>query len=591
MKVLGISAFVHDSAAALVIDNQIIAAAEEERFNRQKHTGVFPGQAIQYCLDVAGLEPSQLDKIAFYLAARPDFPQSYIDVYKVLASWVMKHSFVLKNGINHLMKEPCSIFRVLNDSSGYTSSIAKWGKVVRKELKLESKSHPILVGVPHHLCHIGSSYLISGIKNAAILVADQRGEYNATTLAIGKEGTVKILNSIDLPDSLGSFYGLITAYLGFRALSGEGKAMGLSSYGQPNYIDEFRRFLQLKPDGLYKLNTDYIDFSTGAFAGFFPEALISELGGPRDPANELEQRHSDIAKSLQLRLEEALFSLCEYIQRRENFDRLCLSGGNALNSAAYGRSVCEFTGLKNVYVPPAPGDAGTALGSAVWTVAQSTSNRNFKLKSPYLGPEFDELDCRKALENVNLPFTRFENVSEIGAKVLSEDKIIGWFQGRLEFGPRALGNRSILASPTKIETRDRLNELKGRELWRPLAPSFLDHRVVDYFVHYCESPYMSFVIPVRPEMINRVPGCVHVDGTARLQTVDYDSNPKYWKLISEFEKITGIPCVLNTSFNSRGEPIVCTPQNAVQSFLNMKLDYLFLGDYVSARNETDLEIL
>jgi len=229
MKVLGISAFVHDSAAALVIDNQIIAAAEEERFNRQKHTGVFPGQAIQYCLDVAGLEPSQLDKIAFYLAARPDFPQSYIDVYKVLASWVMKHSFVLKNGINHLMKEPCSIFRVLNDSSGYTSSIAKWGKVVRKELKLESKSHPILVGVPHHLCHIGSSYLISGIKNAAILVADQRGEYNATTLAIGKEGTVKILNSIDLPDSLGSFYGLITAYLGFRALSGEGKAMGLSS--------------------------------------------------------------------------------------------------------------------------------------------------------------------------------------------------------------------------------------------------------------------------------------------------------------------------------------------------------------------------
>jgi carbamoyltransferase len=591
MKVLGISAFAHDSAAAIVIDNEIVASAEEERFNRKKHTGEFPRQAIHYCLNEAGIETNQLDKITFFLNARPDFPQSHIDVYKVVGLWAIKHTHAFKNGFLSALKNPKSLENMLNNSTGIINSITNWGKIVRRELGLDKKYSPELIGVPHHKCHIGSSFMISGYKNAAILIADQRGELDASTLAFGNNQHVDILKSITLPDSLGSLYGLFTSYLGFRALSGEGKVMGLSSYGEPRYINEFNRYLELQSDGLYKLNTNYIDFAIGAFAHFFPEDLIEELGDPRNSASELEQNHYDIAKSLQMRLEEALFSLCEYIRARQDFDRLCLSGGIALNSAANGRIARELFGIQEVYVPPAPGDAGTALGSAVWTAAQSSNNGYFKLESPYLGPGFRDADCKKALDDTNLPYKRFDNISKIGAKVLNQDKIIAWFQGRMEFGPRALGNRSILANPKRIETRDRLNELKGRELWRPLAPSFLQNKVNEYFTHNCKSPFMSFVVPVRPEMINKIPACVHVDGTARLQTVEYSSNPKYWELIKEFEELTGLPCVINTSFNIRGEPIVCNPQDAVQSFLKMNLDYLFLGDYVTAKDATAIESL
>jgi carbamoyltransferase len=591
MKVLGISAFAHDSAAAIVVGDEIIAAAEEERFNRKKHTGEFPRHAIQYCLDEAGIEANHLDKIAFFLNARPDFPQNYIDVYKVVGLWALKHSHAFKNGFMHAINSPKSLANILDNSSGTMNSIANWGKIVRIELELENNHSPELIGVPHHKCHIGSSFMISGYQDAAILIADQRGELDATTLAFGNNQHVDILKSIALPDSLGSLYGLITSYLGFRALSGEGKVMGLSSYGEPHYIDEFNRYLEQLPDGLYKLNTEYIDFSIGAFAHFFPEKLIKELGYPRDPAGELEENHSDIAKSLQIRLEEALLSLCEYIRTQRDYDRICLSGGIALNSAANGRIACELFNIDEVYVPPAPGDAGTALGSAVWTAAQSINNGDYKLDSPYLGPGFQYTDYKNALDDAGLPYKRFDNVCKIGAKVLNEDMIIAWFQGRMEFGPRALGNRSILANPKRTETRDRLNELKGRELWRPLAPSFLQNRVSEYFTHDCKSPYMSFVVPVRPEMREKIPGCVHVDGTARLQTVEYSSNPKYWGLLKEFEALTGLPCVINTSFNRRGEPIVCSPTNAVQSFMNMNLDFLILGDFIASKDAAALESL
>lgn len=591
MKVLGISAFVHDSAAAVVVDNEIVACAEEERFNRIKHTGDFPRQAVHYCLNEAGIESTQLDKIAFFVNARPDFPQSYIDVYKVVGLWTIRHTHAFKNGLLCGLRNPRSVSNLLGNSSGSMSSIANWGKIVRRELGIDVNHSPELIGVPHHRCHIGSSFMISGYKNAAILIADQRGELEASTLAIGDNQHVEILKRINLPDSLGSLYGLFTSYLGFKALSGEGKVMGLSSYGEPRYMNEFNRYLELHSDGSYRLNTDYVDFTIGAFANFFPDKLIQELGDPRDVAAELEQNHYDIARSLQVRLEEALFSLCEYIRTYQDYDRLCLSGGIALNSAANGRIASELPGIKEVFVPPAPGDAGTALGSAVWISAQATENFNIKLESPYLGPDFRDADYKKALENANLPYKRVDNVSKLAAELLNEDQIIAWFQGRMEFGPRALGNRSILANPKRTETRDRLNELKGRELWRPLAPSFLGSRVSDYFTHNCKSPYMSFVLPVRPEMIYKIPACVHVDGTARLQTVEYDLNPKYWTLIKQFEELTGLPCVINTSFNMRGEPIVCSPQDAVRSFLKMNLDYLILGDYVTAKDHAAMDSL
>ncbi len=579
MNVLGFSAFVHDSAAAVVKDGQVIAAAEEERFNREKHTSHFPKQAIYYCLGEAGLDPNELDAIAFYFDLSPNFFKAAGSGLKISLLWMINHTVFLKNALFQAKRNPSTHFRNPN----YLSSLFKWGEIVRRELMLKRQDRPTLIGVPHHLAHIGGSYQISGFEDASILIADQRGEWTTTTLAEGRDNQLNIFETIPLPHSLGSLYGAITAFLGFQALCDEGKVMGLSSYGQPRYRQAFNRFLDITPKGLFKLNLNYIDFALANWMERYPKALIQELGLPRKSDSELDERHSDIAKSLQCRLEETLLSLCGYLEQRSSTDKLCLGGGIGLNSVANGRIVSAMPSWCQVYVPPAPGDAGAALGAAVRVASHANGNARIELSTPYLGPAYSNEDCRKALDNAGFSFTQNLNVSETTAKLLNEGNIIGWYQGRMEFGPRALGNRSILADPRKVGTRDKVNILKGRELWRPLAPSVLAHKANEWFVEPGESPYMSFTKTVRSEKVDQIAACVHVDGTARFQTVRRESNPRYWKLLSDFERLTGVPCVLNTSFNCRGEPIVCTPQDAIKSFNKMGLDYLIMGDLVVAK--------
>jgi carbamoyltransferase len=591
MNVLGISSFFHDSAAAIVVGDQVIAAAEEERFTREKHTGRFPKCAIDYCLTESGLDPNELDIIALFIDISPNSLQALRQGLRISRFWLSANPFFIRRLLACGFEKPTSLIRPSRAIGSSAIQLFRWAKTTRRELNLKYTNKPILVGVPHHLAHIGGSYLISGFDDAAILVADQRGEYITTTLATGRGCKIDIIKTLSLPDSLGSLYGSITAFLGFLMLSDEGKVMGLSSYGHPQYEHTFQRFLPITDDGLFKLDTTYLDFSLTAQTGSFPSLLIQELGSVRNPGTPIDARHADIAKSLQNHLEEALLSLCRYLARKEETSNLCMAGGIGLNSVANGRIARQMVDWNQVFVPPSPGDPGSALGAAVWVASQSNGDLKIKFPGPYLGPAFSNADCQKALESSLLHFIRCMYVVDIAAQLLEKGKVLAWFQGRMEFGPRALGNRSILADPRRGETKDKINLIKGRELWRPLAPSILSNRVNEWFVESGDSPYMSFVKTVRPEKADRIAACVHVDGTARLQTVSFETNPLYYRLLRRFEQLTGVPVLLNTSFNRAGEPIVCTPLDAVRTFSKMDLDYLIIGDFIAAKQAIDIAIL
>ncbi|MGQ0571654.1 MAG: carbamoyltransferase family protein [Armatimonadota bacterium] len=590
MKVLGFSAFFHDSAAAVVADGRVVAAVEEERFNREPHTKRFPTHAIHYCLNQAGIAPDELDVIAFFLDVGPTPIRALGQAMLNTALWVRTNSSSARHALLWAKANPRALMRLYSPFREATVSTMRWPAIIRGELQLDRRARPALICVPHHLAHIGGSYLISGLPDAAIIVADGRGEWITTTLAVGHHNRLNIIKSIALPDSLGYVYGALTAFLGFRVGSDEGKVMGLSSYGQPRFDRAFTDFLKITHDGLFKVDTARIDYPLAWSAKYFPQRLIEDLGPARDPGEELAQRHADIAKSLQQQLERALFSLCHYLERRVEARRLCLSGGVALNSVANGRIAHESC-WREVYVPPAPGDAGAALGAAVWAAMQLDGELRITLPGPYLGPSYSEGECRSALDRAGLRYVRRADVAEVAARLLSEGAIVGWFQGRMEFGSRALGNRSILADPRSAQTRDRVNTLKGRELWRPLAPSMLVDDAYEWFVEPGESPYMSFVKTARPERAERIAACVHVDGTARVHTVRREANPRFVHLLESFGRLTGVPCVLNTSFNRRGEPIVCSPSDAASSFTAMGLDYLVIGDLVVAPNAEALDAL
>ncbi|MBI3998934.1 MAG: carbamoyltransferase [Armatimonadetes bacterium] len=584
MRVLGFSAFFHDSAAAIVEDGRVVAAAEEERFTREPHTKGFPSHAIRYCLSEAGIAPEELDVIAFFLDLGPTRLKGFGQALQNSLRWVRGNAPTARNALRWARGNPRTLLRLFAPFRESLAAAVRWSVIVRRELGLERRIGPVLVAVPHHLAHIGGSYLLSGFSDAAILIADGRGEWTTTTLAVGQDRELKILRTFSVPDSLGFFYGAITAFLGFRMLVDEGKVMGLSSYGQPRYDHAFEEFLRVTSDGLFTLNTGCVDYSLAWSARHFPDPLVRRLGPPRDPSEPLGERHADIARSLQLQLERALLSLCRYLEQSASSRRLCLSGGVALNSVANGRLAGESC-WHEVFVPPAPGDAGTALGAAVWAAAQSDRGVRITFPGPYLGPSFGDAEVRSALDGAGLPYVHHANVAGAAARLLSQGHVLGWFQGRMEFGPRALGNRSILADPRSAQVRDRVNTLKGRELWRPLAPSVLAEKAQEWFIEPVESPYMSFVKTVRREKADRIAACVHVDGTARVQTVQPGANPRYWHLLQNLERLTGVPCVLNTSFNRQGESIVCSPRDAVRNFLAMNLDYLVIGDYVAAREE------
>jgi carbamoyltransferase len=592
MDILGISAFYHDSAAALVRDGEVIAAAQEERFTRKKQDAGFPVQAIRFCLKAAGKTLEQIDHIVFYekpfvkferlletyLAFAPSGLRSFVTS---MPSWLKEKLF-----LKHSLKESCA------EHFGFRP-----GRLLFTE---------------HHQSHAAAAFYPSPFTEAAILCLDGVGEWATTSAWKGNQNKIEPLWEIRFPHSLGLLYSAITYYTGFKVNSGEYKIMGLAPYGKPKYVKTMLDHLvDIKPDGTMRLNMDYFDFATGLT---MTSPKFDELfgGPPRVPETTLTQKEMDLARSIQEITEDIMLKLARTIHAETGSDNLCLAGGVALNCVANGRVLREGP-FKNLWIQPAAGDAGGALGAAlaVWYEFQKsprTARPGDLMKGCYLGPTFSSDEIAAFLQSRNIP-ARLVPDDELFPWVagqLADEKVIGWFSGPMEFGPRALGARSIIGDPRSVKMQSIMNlKIKFRESFRPFAPSVLRERVADYFDLAVGSPYMLLVAPVKPErrmalstqqsglwgieLLNvpksDIPAVTHVDYSARVQTVHADTNPRYHRLIREFEKQTGCGVIVNTSFNVRGEPIVCTPEDALRCFLRTNIDTLVLENWVIEKSQ------
>lgn len=594
-KILGISAYYHDSAAALVVDGDIIAAAQEERFTRKKHDSTFPRNAISYVLDEAGLLVSDLDAIVFY-----DKP--LITFERILETY---HAFAPKGVSSFVTSMPVWVKEKL-----FTKSI------ILKELEaIEGKKFnkkPKLLFTEHHLSHAASAFYPSPFKKAAILTVDGVGEWATTTIGIGDGNSIKILKEIRFPHSLGLLYSAFTYYCGFRVNSGEYKLMGLAPYGQKGGVrmKEYKekiytKLLNLQNDGSFFLNMDYFGFATGLTMS--KDKKWHDLFGiPRRlPESELRSEYMDMALAIQEVTEEVLVALVKTARKLTHCDNLVMAGGVALNCVANAR--IEKEGIfKHMWIQPAADDAGGALGAAyagyyigLGRAREITNPESDDMKSVYLGPQFSEKEILNTIKRCAAPFVQYDNeeaLCEDVAELLAAGNVIGWFQGRMEWGPRALGNRSILGDPRNPAMQKKLNlKIKYREGFRPFAPSVLEEDLGMYFEMRHSSPYMLFTTPVKKERRvthntthtdiyerlysprSDIPTVTHLDYSARIQTVSKKTNEQYWKLINAFKEKTGCSVVVNTSFNVRGEPIVCTPLDAYLCFMNTEMDYLVMG--------------
>jgi carbamoyltransferase len=548
MNILGLAGFSHDAAAALLCNGQIVAAAEEERFNLVKHTPAFPRQAIAWCLKHAGLSLRDIDAVAFYA-------QPWQGIGKPLGQWIRglgdgTTSFAMRH----------EVLPLLLPNLGPSLSAAHIAAVVRRKHFIK-----------HHLAHAASAFFVSPFEEAAILSADRFGEQTSTLLARGTGNTITPLAKVMAPHSLGTLYMVITRYLGFPGTGDEGKVMGLAPYGRPRFQEHFDQWVRLTEDG-FEMETLVIRLP------FAPD-LIAALGPPRSPDEPLTERHADIAASLQRTLERALLHMLDRLYALTGATNLCLAGGVALNCVANAR-LAEEGPFRHVWVQPAANDAGTSLGAALWVHHMiDRQPRTWTMTDPYLGPAYDDDACRAALDARGIPHQHPDDLPTAAARLLAQGQILGWYQGRLEFGPRALGNRSILADPRQADAKDILNaRVKHRESFRPFAPAVLAERAAEYFRPSTLNPFMLFTHRVlQPKVI---PAVTHVDGTARVQTVSRDASPAFYDLIAAFERITGVPVLINTSFNVRGQPIVCTPDQAVATFLGTDLDALVLGPFL-----------
>jgi len=556
--VLGISCFYHDSAAALLKDGVIVAAGQEERFSRKRHDSDFPSRAIQYVLHEAGVKPDELDAVGFY--DKPllkferilstyvaTFPRSFNSFRKAMPVWLHEKLWV--------------------------------PSIIRKELK--PYKGPIYFA-EHHMSHAASCFLPSPFEEAAILTVDGVGEWATASFGVGKGTDVTMLKEIRFPHSLGLLYSAFTYYLGFKVNSAEYKVMGLAPYGKPVHFDRImKEMVHLKEDGSFKLDMKYFAYdhglrmTNGAFDEFFG-------GPPRKPETWMAEREFDIAASVQKVCEEVVLHMVRHLHEETGLTKLCMAGGVALNCVANGRVIRE-TPMKELWVQPAAGDAGGAVGVAHYLY--NTVHKQPRAKGwthAYLGPQFTDAEIAQYLDGAGAKYTTLsdQELPARVAKLVSESNVVGWFQGRMEFGPRALGGRSILADPRDPKMRDTLNmKIKFREGFRPFAPSVLLDKASEWFEIDCDSPYMLLVAQVR-EGRRTIPSVTHVDNSARLQTVTREEAPLYYDLIREFEKITGVPIVINTSFNVRGEPIVCTPHDAYLCFMRTNMDHLVLGHHL-----------
>lgn len=573
MLIVGISCYSHESSCAVVRDGEIVATIEEERLNRQKNTSRFPTLALQECLRIAGAAPADVDEFAF----------SFLP-------WRMLSG----NAAHFLRHLPASLNLLAPGTSAenelpYLRQFQLMLRLNREiERTLALRRAPRVRYIEHHLAHAASAFLPSPFEEAAILSMDGRGEDVTTMLARGSGNRIEVLGRRHVPHSLGHLYSAVTAHLGFRAFHDEWKVMGLSAYGSAALVRRFADLVRLEEDGTFSLDLRYFRFYTHGQKAWVSRRFIEEFGLPRAPGTSLEDRHCDLAFALQRVLEDVAVHIARALGRRTGSRKLCLAGGVALN-CLMNQALLERTEFDDLFVQPMAGDAGTALGAALsrhYDLASGDATRA-PFANAYLGPAFSDTRTESALTGAGLRYHRSEHVCREAAELLAAGKIIGWFQGRMEAGPRALGNRSILADPTLAGIKDRLNVvIKRRESFRPFAPSVLDDDADAYFElpKGVRSPFMNVMARVRADQRAALPAVTHVDGSARVHTVTYDSNPRYWELISCFRRLRGVPVVLNTSFNEQ-EPIVCTPEEAIDCYLRSKLDALVLGDFVVIRDD------
>jgi carbamoyltransferase len=569
MYTLGINAAFHDSAACLVKDGQLLAAVEDERFTHIKHgkrpipfsAYELPYHAIDYCLKTAGIHLKDVDRVAYsfdpyILLNGEDGQQDRITLplepsaHKVPEKWMSPWDPLF---LSSIVNAP----RQLVD--GYPHHL-------QQRFKGASLPKEHWHFVDHHLCHAASAFLPSPFEQAAVLTIDGRGEKATTTFSKGTGNDMQRISQVDMPHSLGLLYEQVTSYLGFLHSSDEYKVMALASYGKPVFVNDFREMIELLDNGHYTVSN---------------ERFVSRFGPPRERGAEFTAHHFNIAHSLQVVLQEKVLELAKWLQLQTGAENLCFAGGVALN-CVLNAAIRDAGIFRNIWVQPAAGDAGTALGAAMWIDAQERpgQGRSFYMEHAYWGPDYSDEEIAKFLDWAKVPYRKMDDVAGETADLLAQDKIIGWFQGRMEFGPRALGSRSILASPISPAMQARLNEVKDREDFRPVAPVVMEEDAPEWFEQAKYSPFMLFVYKVKEDKKDRIPAVCHVDGTARIQTINRQQHPRYYDLLHAFKQRTGVPVLINTSFNTLGKPIVCTPRDALECFWSSPFDALVIGSFL-----------
>ncbi|MCX6709903.1 MAG: carbamoyltransferase [Candidatus Woesearchaeota archaeon] len=571
MHILGISCFYHDAAACIIKDGITVAAAQEERFTRKKHDISFPVNAINYCLKEAGISIHDVSYVGFY--EKPilkfervisqhleTFPKSYVTFLRTIPQW---------------LTEKVRIETIIRRKTGYK------GKILYIE---------------HHIAHAASAFLVSPFKEAAILTEDGVGEWTTTSLGYGVGNDITLTKEIRFPHSIGLLYSAATAHLGFKVNNDEYKVMGLAAYGKPRYYRQFKELVDIKADGSYFMDLSYFDY---LHSMHMPgKKYIQAFGAVRKKGEKVTQRHMDIAASVQKITEEMVIGMLNHLHKITKMENVCIAGGVALNSLANGK-ILSRTPFKRLFIQPAAGDDGTSMGCAFYIYnSLLKKKRRFVLDNCYYGPGFSDKEIKKFLDRNKITYHTFTSRKELlerTAKMISESSVIGWLQGRMEWGPRALGARSILADPRNKKMKEILNaKVKHREEFRPFAPVIVEEAAKDYFE--CDEPvpipadFMLMVYPIRKEKQKIIPAVTHLDGTGRLQTIRRHSNPLYYDLIKEFEKITGVPIIINTSFNIRGEPIVCTPEDGYKCMMGTGIDCLVMGKFLIMRDENPADM-
>ena len=596
MYVLGINAYHGDAAAALLKDGELLAAAEEERFNRVKHCAGFPTQSVRYCLESAGIGIEEVEHIGISRDPSAHLHKKIIYTAQRAARGLAGNRTGESRGQD---RSGPGVFRQVADRLANAARVRDLKEDLARTLDVpKSRLRARFYNVEHHRAHLASSFFVSPFERAALLSIDGFGDFISTMWGIGEGNSIEIIGQVEYPHSTGIVYTATTQFLGFPHYGDEGKVMGLAPYGQPRFIEEFREIIRTEEGGRFRLNLDFFrhhaegvemtwDNGSPVIGRIFSDEFANIFGPPREKGAPLTAREHDIAASLQLRLEEVCFHILNHLYEKTGLTDLGLSGGVAYNSVMNGK-ILLHTPFERIFVQPAAGDSGTAVGVCYQIYNDLLKQpRTYVMEGAYTGPEFSDEEIRRDLDESGLVYERHSDaeVTQRAARDIAQGAVVGWFQGRMEFGPRALGNRSIVVDPRRSDMKDILNErIKKREPFRPFAPSIMEERVGDYFEQTHPAPTMLMVYQIKPERRAEIPAVTHVDGSGRLQTVSRAINPRYYQLISDFHDLTGVPVVLNTSFNEN-EPVVCTPRHAIDCFMKTRMDVLYMGNYSVRREE------